>query len=81
MTITEFLQHGDYTRLEYHNNRWMFWHSDGWHVLERKRWAREATELLITTNEEEAIAKLIEGDEESFGKLGKGILLKKKLKK
>lgn len=69
MTIKEYLQKTDYARLEHYNNRWMFWHSDGWHVVERKPYARSTKELLITKDEEEAIAKLIEGTDEVIDKL------------
>lgn len=65
MTIKQYLQEGQYTRLS-HNDRWIYWDADGWHVMEHKPYQRGSTELLITKDEKEAIAKLIEGDEGNF---------------
>ena len=66
MTIKKYLQTGQYCRLSHSNGRWMFWHCDGWHVVERKPYARTTIELLVTKDEHKAIAKLIEGDEDNF---------------
>jgi DNA-binding MarR family transcriptional regulator len=46
----------------------MYWDEEegGWIVREHKPYSRVATVLSATTNEEEAISKLIEGHEEEF---------------
>lgn len=66
MTIKELLQKGSVVRILYNNGRWIFWNGDSWQVMEKKPYAKKVRILVVTENEEEAIAALIEGDEEYF---------------
>jgi len=66
MTIKECLQKGPDIRVSYGGGRWMFWNGDSWQVMEKKPYAKKVRILVVTENEEEAIAALIEGDEEYF---------------
>jgi len=67
MDIIGFLKKGISVRLSY-GDRWMYWDEEegGWIVREHKPYSRVSTVLSATTNEEEAISKLIEGHEEEF---------------
>ena len=69
MTIKEYLQKTQYSRLSNYNGRWMFCGYGGWHVVERRPYARKTTTLLVTENEEEAVALLAKDDEEYMDKL------------
>jgi hypothetical protein len=67
MTIKQFLQKGISTRLSF-GDKWMYYDNDTgyWEVREHKYKQRENKLLISTRNEEEAIAELIKGSEDSF---------------
>lgn len=68
MNIVEFLQKGQYMRLTC-EDKWMFWSFSGWNVVQRKKHARVTTTLLVTKDEELAIAELKKGNEDFFDKV------------
>ena len=67
MTVLDFLKKGISTRIEF-MDRWMVWikEEQQWHVMEKKPYQRKTKIICTTISEEDAIEKLIEGNEEYF---------------